>query len=56
MEDRIEGVQKEIAAILPARDQYIVSISKFDMVMPCPQMIELSIQAKDNNSNKTNAA
>lgn len=30
--DRIENSQKEIATILPARDQYIVSTSEFDQV------------------------
>ena len=30
--DRIEAAQKEIATILPARDEYIVSTSEFDLV------------------------
>ncbi|HUR36293.1 MAG TPA: M48 family metallopeptidase [Terriglobales bacterium] len=30
--DRIQGIQKEIATVLPARDQYLVSTSEFDDV------------------------
>jgi beta-barrel assembly-enhancing protease len=30
--DRIEGIQKEIATVLPAREQYLVSTSEFDEV------------------------
>ena len=30
--DRIEAIQKEIATILPAREQYIVTTSEFDVI------------------------
>ncbi len=50
--DRIEAIQKEIATILPARDQYIVSTSEFDTVKARLQMIEQNIKVKDNNPNK----
>ncbi len=50
--DRIEAAQKEIATILPARDQYIVTTSEFDSVKQRLQMIELNIKAKDAKSNK----
>jgi len=50
--DRIEAIQKEIATILPARDQYIVTTSEFDTVKARLQMIEANIKVKDNNPNK----
>jgi beta-barrel assembly-enhancing protease len=50
--DRIEAIQKEIATILPARDQYIVSTSEFDTVKARLQMIEANIKVKDANPNK----
>jgi len=50
--DRIEAIQKEIATILPARDEYIVSTSEFDQVKARLQMIEANIKVKDNNPNK----
>ena len=50
--DRIEAIQKEIATILPARDQYIVSTSEFDTVKARLQLIEQNIKVKDNNPNK----
>lgn len=50
--DRIEAIQKEIATILPARDQYIVSTSEFDTVKARLQMIEANIKVKDSNPNK----
>jgi predicted Zn-dependent protease len=50
--DRIEATQKEIATILPARDQYIVSTSEFDMVKHRLQMIEANIKLDDKKSNK----
>ena len=50
--DRIEAIQKEIATILPARDEYIVSTSEFDNVKARLQMIEANIKVKDNNPNK----
>ena len=50
--DRIEAIQKEIATILPARDQYIVTTSEFDTVKARMQMINANIKVKDNNPNK----
>jgi beta-barrel assembly-enhancing protease len=50
--DRIESIQKEIATILPARDEYIVSTSEFDSVKARLQLIEANIKVKDNNPNK----
>jgi predicted Zn-dependent protease len=50
--DRIEAIQKEIATILPARDQYIVTTSEFDTVKARLQMIEANIKVKDTNPNK----
>jgi len=50
--DRIEAIQKEIATILPARDQYIVSTSEFDTVKARLQLIEANIKVKDANPNK----
>jgi len=46
--DRIEAIQKEIATILPARDQYIVTTSEFDSVKARLQMIELNVKVKDS--------
>ncbi len=50
--DRIEAAQKEIATILPAREQYIVTTSEFDNVKRRLQMIEANIKVKDSKSNK----
>ena len=50
--DRIENIQKEIATILPARDQYIVSTSEFDNVKARLQLIEANVKVKDTNPNK----
>ncbi|HTR46564.1 MAG TPA: M48 family metalloprotease [Verrucomicrobiae bacterium] len=50
--DRIENIQKEIATILPARDQYIVSTSEFDSVKARLQLIEANIKVKDANPKK----
>jgi len=50
--DRIEAIQKEIATILPARDEYIVSTSEFDSVKARLQLIEANIKVKDANPNK----
>ncbi len=49
--DRVESIQKEIATILPARDEYIVSTSEFDSVKARLQMIE-SGQKLNKNPNK----
>ncbi len=50
--DRIEAIQKEIATILPARDQYIVSTSEFDSVKERLQLIEANIKVKNKNPNR----
>ena len=38
--DRIESAQKEIATILPAREQYIVSTSEFDLIKARLKMLQ----------------
>ncbi len=50
--DRIEAAQKEIATILPARSEYIVSTSEFDTVKRRLQMIESNVKLNDKGSNK----
>src|SRR5208282_1333903 len=50
--DRIEASQKEIATILPQRDQYIVTTSEFDVVKKRLQLIELNVKVNDRNPNK----
>ncbi len=50
--DRIEAIQKEIATILPARDQYIVTTSEFDTVKHRLQLIEANVKVKNNNPNR----
>jgi beta-barrel assembly-enhancing protease len=50
--DRIEAIQKEIATILPTREEYIVSTSEFDVVKRRLQMIQNNIKVKDNGSDK----
>lgn len=50
--DRIEATQKEIATILPARDQYIVTTSEFDVIKHRLQMIESNQKISDKNPNK----
>src|SRR5271154_5570734 len=50
--DRIEASQKEIATILPQRDQYIVTTSEFDVVKKRLQLIEQNVKVNDKNPNK----
>lgn len=50
--DRIEATQKEIATILPARDEYIVTTSEFDTVKHRLEMIESNQKVKAANPNK----
>src|SRR3989454_11016892 len=50
--ERIENAQKEIATILPARDEYIVSTSEFDSVKARLRNLMFSRKAKDNEPGK----
>jgi predicted Zn-dependent protease len=50
--DRIEATQKEIATILPAREQYIVTTSEFDVIKHRLQAIESNQKVSDKNPNK----
>jgi len=50
--DRIEESQKEIATILPARDQYMVSTSEFDQVKSRLAAIENKRKVDDQKENK----
>jgi beta-barrel assembly-enhancing protease len=51
--DRIVKAQNEIATILPARDEYIVTTSEFDSVKKRLQMIEMNMKVDDKkNPNK----
>jgi predicted Zn-dependent protease len=50
--DRIEATQKEIATILPARDEYIVTTSEFDTVKHRLEAIESNQKVKNTNPNK----
>lgn len=50
--DRIEAIQQEIATILPAREQYIVTTSEFDVIKHRLQMIEANQKISDKNPNK----
>jgi predicted Zn-dependent protease len=50
--DRIEATQKEIATILPAREEYIVTTSEFDTVKHRLQMIESNQKVKNASPNK----
>src|SRR5499427_170984 len=50
--DRIEAAQKEIATILPAREEYIVSTSEFDVVKRRLGMIESNQKVNDKTGSK----
>jgi hypothetical protein len=50
--DRIEAAQKEIATILPAREEYIVSTSEFDVVKRRLGMIESNQKVNDKGGSK----
>jgi predicted Zn-dependent protease len=50
--DRMEAAQKEIATILPARDQYIVTTSEFDMVKARLRRIENRQKVQDTRTDK----
>jgi predicted Zn-dependent protease len=50
--ERIENAQKEIARILPARQEYIVTTSEFDSVKSRLRNIMFARKATDNGPNK----
>jgi beta-barrel assembly-enhancing protease len=50
--DRIENTQKEIARILPARQEYLVTTSEFDSVKARLRNIMFSRKASDNGPGK----
>ncbi len=50
--DRIENTQKEIARILPARNEYIVTSSEFDSVKSRLRNIMFKTKAQDNAPGK----
>ena len=50
--ERIQNAQKEIATILPAREEYIVSTSEFDSVKARLRNIMFSRKAQDNAPGK----
>jgi predicted Zn-dependent protease len=50
--ERIKASQKEIATILPQRDDYIVTTSEFDVVKHRLQLIEQNVKVNDKNPNK----
>ena len=50
--DRIEAAQKEIATILPAREEYIVTTSEFDLVKKRLQMLQSGQKAHEQEANK----
>ncbi len=45
--DRIESAQKEIATILPARDEYIVTTSEFDFIKKRLQRLQAGQKAQE---------
>ncbi len=51
--DRVEAAQREIATILPARSEYIVTTSEFDSVKHRLQMIEANIKVKNEKNGPT---
>lgn len=50
--ERIENAQKEIARILPAKDEYVVTTSEFDTVKARLRNIMFARKAQDNGPNK----
>jgi predicted Zn-dependent protease len=50
--ERIENTQKEIARILPARQEYVVTSSEFDSVKGRLRNIMFARKAQDNGPNK----
>lgn len=50
--ERIKASQKEIATVLPQRQEYIVTTSEFDVVKHRLQLIEQNVKVNDKNPNK----
>lgn len=50
--DRVEAIQKEIETILPAKPEYIVDTSDFDIVKKRLEMVESNQKLQDQNPNK----
>ncbi|MBI3668528.1 MAG: M48 family metalloprotease [Acidobacteria bacterium] len=50
--ERIQNTQKEIASILPTRDQYIVSTSEFDLVKARLRGLQSGRKAQDQDADK----
>ncbi len=50
--ERIQNTQKEIASILPAREQYIVSTSEFDLVKARLHALQSGRKAHDQDPDK----
>jgi predicted Zn-dependent protease len=50
--ERIQNTQKEIATILPAREQYIVTTSEFDLVKERLRMIQSGRKASEDDPDK----
>ena len=54
--DRIEATQKEIATILPSRDEYIVTTSEFDNVKKRLQAIESNTKGEEHQPQQAHPA
>jgi predicted Zn-dependent protease len=50
--ERIQNTQKEIATILPTRDQYIVTTSEFDLVKARLRALQFGRKAQEQDANK----
>jgi predicted Zn-dependent protease len=50
--ERIANAQKEIAGVLPAREEYIVSTSEFDLVKRRLTVIQAKTKAKEDDPDK----
>ncbi len=50
--ERIQNTQKEIASILPTREQYIVSTSEFDLVKARLRALQSGRKAQDQDADK----
>jgi len=50
--ERIQNTQNEIATVLPARDEYVVSTSEFDFVKERLRQVQSVSKAQEENSDK----